>query len=156
MSPSWCDNGLSEAFYILAKVPLTGMTSPKRDDTDHLTVDSCCWQTRSEAQLVHSCPLWPDLILTFPELLLKPCYSWPQRMREEMGEGLLLTSRSWASPNPCPWTKSTPPPLFLCLGHASPPSFHAAPAYTALEIPGSRNNDLFPENTGQHLYPGYV
>ena len=107
VSPSWYNNGLSEEFYILAKVPLTGMTSPKRDDTDHLTVDSHCWQTRSEAQRVYSCPLWPDLILTFPKLLLKPCYSWPQRMREEMGEGLLLTSRSWVSPKPRPWTKST-------------------------------------------------
>ena len=89
----------------------------------------------------------------FPETAFGALLLLPQRMGEEMGEGLLLTSRSWASPNPCPWTKSTPPPLFLCLGHASPPSFHAAPAYTALEIPGSRNNDLFPENTGQRLYP---
>ncbi|XP_040091308.1 collectin-43-like [Oryx dammah] len=29
-------------------------------------------------------------------------------MGEEIGEGLLLPSRSWASPNPCPWTKSSP------------------------------------------------
>lgn len=108
VSPPWCDNGLSEEFYILVTVPLARMTSPKRDDTEHLRVGSCCWQTRSEAQLVHSCPPWPDLILTFCKLLSEPCCSCLQRMGEEMREGLLLISRSWASPNPHPWTKSSP------------------------------------------------
>ena len=78
MSPSWYNNGLSEEFYILATVPLASVNRPKKDDTEHLRVHSCCWQTRSEAQLVHSCPPWPDLILTFPKLFLEPCYSWPQ------------------------------------------------------------------------------
>ena len=41
VSPSWGDNGLSEEFYILITVPLAGMTSPKRDDTERLRVDSC-------------------------------------------------------------------------------------------------------------------
>lgn len=67
-----------------------------------------CWQARSEAWLVRSCPPWPDLILTFPKLLSEPYYSWPQRMGEEIGEGLLLPSRCWASPNPHRWTKSSP------------------------------------------------
>ena len=87
MSPSWCDNGLSEAFYILAKVPLTGMTSPKRDDPDHLRVGSCCWQTRSEAQLVHTCPPWPDLILTFPKLLLELGTLGPRGWERRWGKG---------------------------------------------------------------------
>ena len=52
--------GLGEEFYILVTFPLARMTSPKRDDTEHLRVDSCCWQTRSEVQLVCSCPPWPD------------------------------------------------------------------------------------------------
>lgn len=46
--------------------------------------------------------------------------------------------------------------LFICLGHASPLSLRADAAHTAPELPGSRNEDLFPENSGQHLHPGHV
>ena len=52
---------LREEFYILVTLHLAGMISPKGDDTEHLRVDSCCWQTRSEVQLVSSCPTWPGL-----------------------------------------------------------------------------------------------
>lgn len=46
--------------------------------------------------------------------------------------------------------------LFLCLGHAYPASFHADPAYAAPEVTGSRDEDLLPESSSQHLHPGHV
>ena len=108
MSPSWCDNGLSEEFYILATVPLASVNRPKKDDTEHLRVHSCCWQTRSEAQLVHSCPPWPDLILTFPKQFLEPCYSWPQVWEKRWGKGFS-------------WPPGAGPALSLILGPRAPP-----------------------------------
>lgn len=87
MSPSWGDNGLSEEFYILVTVPLAGMTSPKRDDTEHLRIDPCAGRAgRRPGWSGASCPPWPDLILTFPKLLSEPTALGPRGWERRLGK----------------------------------------------------------------------